>query len=358
MATNYVNAESVEYLEYAVKDLNKSSQMYESLNFKCLGRRNEESKRSKLYGQGDIRLVLSASSRDDDPVARFVASHGDGVIDVALRVPAAAQDIHIAEKRGAKVVATAHQWTGASCKAHVARVAAFGDVVHSFVTFEKGGHLEDFFPEDRQSLNGGSNDVSNPKGFFQTIDHITVNVEKGRMDPVAQFYRDVFGFTEVRHFDIRTEKSGLLSRALRSPNGRVTMPINEPTNEKSQIQEFLNQFNGPGVQHIAFHVSDIVASLKDLKTKGFEFLSVPDTYYEAIPSRVPNVREDLSELQKLNVLVDGSEKGYLLQIFSQTLVGPLFYELIQRRGDNGFGEGNFRALFEAIERDQMRRGVI
>lgn len=348
-----VNLRSVEYLEFAVKDLKASSQLYESMGFTCLGRRTETSRRSKLYGQGDIRFVLTASSSDSDPAARFTQAHGDGVIDIALGIDDPAASLATAAKRGAQVIQQAEVLSGEDgAAAHRGAICAFGDVRHSFLRYEGATRLESFFPEERVAPTG-------MKGrLFQAIDHITVNVEKGRLDAVADFYRDVFGFTEVRHFDIRTEKSGLLSRAMRSPNGRLTMPFNEPTNDKSQIQEFLDTFHGPGVQHVALHVSDIIHSLKELTSQGFEFLTVPDTYYEAVPKRVPNVKEPMAELQKLGILVDGSDKGYLLQIFSQTLVGPLFYELIQRRGDNGFGEGNFRALFEAIERDQERRGVL
>ena len=350
---NYVNAAGVDCLEDAVKDLKQASSLYESMGFTCLGRRTEPTRRSKLYGQGDIRLVLTASSTDADPVAQFVAVHGDGVIDIALKVDGVDDAIGEASRRGARALTPPRDERGHDGRGRRrAEIAAFGDVRHSFTTYEARVTLEDFFPEERVS-------PSDMKGiFFQTVDHITVNMEKGRMEPTVQFYQNVFGFTEVRYFDIRTAKSGLISRAMRSPNGRITMPFNEPTNEKSQIQEFLNTFHGPGVQHVAFHVTDIIASLKDLTSKGFEFLSVPGTYYDAVPKRVPNVRESMEELKRLNILVDGTDKGYLLQIFSQNLVGPLFYELIQRRGDNGFGEGNFRALFESIERDQERRGVI
>ena len=276
---------------------------------------------------------------------------------MAIRVDQAERALAQAIKLGARAVLSP-ETTFASVGSRAgglqsrAAIHAFGDVRHSLISYEKGAALVDFFPENSQA-------VTSHKGrFCQTIDHVTVNLPKGELDRVAKFYSDVFGFSEVRYFDIRTAKSGLISKAMRSANGRITMPFNEPTNDKSQIQEFLNTFHGPGVQHIALHVSSILLALEEYEKQGLKFLTVPATYYEAVPERVPHVNETMADLQRHSILVDGTDKGYLLQIFSENLVGPLFYEFIQRKGDNGFGEGNFRALFESIERDQERRGVI
>lgn len=198
-----------------------------------------------------------------------------------------------------------------------------------------------------------------PKGFgFDFIDHLTNNVPKGELDKTAKFYEDVFNFKEIRFFDIKGSATGLLSRAMRSPCGKITIPINEPTEDKSQIQEYLNEYKGSGIQHIALSTEDICNSVKAIKESGIQTLDVPDTYYEMLDDRVPHITEDFNTLKNLRILADGDEEGYLLQIFTQNQIGPIFYEFIQRKNHFGFGDGNFQALFEAIERDQRRRGFL
>ena len=187
---------------------------------------------------------------------------------------------------------------------------------------------------------------------------MTNNVPKGELDKWAKFYEDVFNFREIRFFDIKGSATGLLSRAMRSPCGKITIPINEPTEDKSQIQEYLDEYKGSGIQHIALLTEDICSSVQNVKKQGVETLDVPDTYYEMLGDRVPNITEDFNTLKSLRLLADGDDEGYLLQIFSQNVIGPIFYEFIQRKNHWGFGEGNFQALFEAIERDQKRRGVL
>jgi 4-hydroxyphenylpyruvate dioxygenase len=194
------------------------------------------------------------------------------------------------------------------------------------------------------------------KGFF-AIDHLTNNVERGTLNRWATFYRDVFGFTEVRTFDIRGERTGLYSFALRSPCGTFCIPINEADEAKSQINEYIERYKGPGVQHLAFSTSDILASLDAMKGSAVEFLDIEDDYYAKVFDRVPNVTEDHARIREHNVLVDGDDEGYLLQIFTKDILGPIFIELIQRENHFSFGEGNFGALFRSIERDQARRGV-
>jgi 4-hydroxyphenylpyruvate dioxygenase len=194
------------------------------------------------------------------------------------------------------------------------------------------------------------------KGFL-AIDHLTNNVEKGTMQRWADFYKDVFGFTEVRYFDIRGVRTGLTSYALRSPCGSFCIPINEADEQKSQINEFIEQYRGPGIQHLAFLTNDILGSLARLEGAPISFLDIDDDYYASVWSRVPGVSEDHTEIQRRKVLVDGDSDGYLLQIFTKPLCGPIFIELIQRKNHLSFGEGNFGALFRSIERDQARRGV-
>jgi 4-hydroxyphenylpyruvate dioxygenase len=202
----------------------------------------------------------------------------------------------------------------------------------------------------------------NPKGVGLTyIDHLTHNVHRGRMAEWASFYERLFNFREIRYFDIEGKLTGLKSKAMTSPCGKIRIPINESTDDKSQIQEYLSAYHGEGIQHIALGTDDIYETVETLKTKGVPFQTVPDTYYEQIDTRLPGHGEDLQRLATDRILIDGAPTkggGLLLQIFTQTVIGPIFFEIIQRRGNEGFGEGNFRALFESIELDQIRRGVL
>ena len=193
------------------------------------------------------------------------------------------------------------------------------------------------------------------------IDHLTHNVHRGNMDKWADFYERIFNFKEIRYFDIKGQMTGLVSRALGSPCGKIKIPLNESKDDKSQIEEFLTDYNGEGIQHIALATKNIINSIEILKNQNVSFLDVPDTYYEMIADRIPWHKEPVDKLQKLKILIDGEKEqkyGLLLQIFTENVFGPVFFEIIQRRGNEGFGEGNFQALFEAIERDQIRRGTL
>ncbi|MGH8488838.1 MAG: 4-hydroxyphenylpyruvate dioxygenase, partial [Gammaproteobacteria bacterium] len=194
------------------------------------------------------------------------------------------------------------------------------------------------------------------------VDHLTHNVRKGRMDEWASFYERLFDFSEIRYFDIQGQKTGLKSRAMASPGGKIRIPINEPSDRHSQIQEYLQAYGGEGIQHIALATHDIYTTVESLRERGVKFLDVPETYYDALEKRVPGHGEDLERLRRDRILIDGATRqeqgGLLLQIFTETVIGPIFFEVIQRKGNEGFGEGNFQALFEAIEREQMQRGVL
>jgi 4-hydroxyphenylpyruvate dioxygenase len=191
------------------------------------------------------------------------------------------------------------------------------------------------------------------------IDHLTHNVQRGNMNTWAGFYEQLFNFREIRYFDIEGKKTGLFSRAMTSPCGKIRIPINESQDDKSQIEEYLREYQGEGIQHIALAADGIYRTVDVLRARGVEFQDTPDTYYEGVNARVTGHREDLAELQKRRILIDGSaDTGILLQIFTKNVIGPIFFEIIERKGNEGFGEGNFRALFESIELDQMRRGVI
>lgn len=217
-----------------------------------------------------------------------------------------------------------------------------------------------YFVKEDQSI--GFETLKNPmivpdKGFV-FIDHLTNNVYKGTMQTWASFYKDIFGFEEVRYFDIKGQKTGLTSYALKSPCGQFCIPINEANEAKSQINEYLEEYRGPGVQHLAFLTRDLISSLSQLEGTGIDTLDIAPNYYDKAFARVPQVKEDRNAIRKHNILIDGDDDGYLLQIFTKNLVGPIFIELIQRENHLSFGEGNFQALFDSIERDQMKRGVL
>jgi 4-hydroxyphenylpyruvate dioxygenase len=204
-------------------------------------------------------------------------------------------------------------------------------------------------------------DIAVPRVGLTGIDHLTHNVHRGRMQLWAEFYERLFNFREVRYFDIEGRLTGLKSKAMTSPDGRIRIPINESADDKSQIAEYLEAYHGEGIQHIALATGDIYAAVEALQARAISFMSVPDTYYEAVDTRVPGHGEDLTRLKRDRILIDGAPaaaQGLLLQIFTETVIGPIFFEIIQRKGNEGFGEGNFRALFESIERDQIRRGVL
>ncbi len=340
-----------DYVEFAVGDLDKALSLYLHMGFEKAGIReiHERKLRSYRVVQNDINIILSHSTDPKDPVARFHHSHGDGIMSVAFLCEDAVSALEIAVSRGAEVVESPRSYQKDFGSVTQASIKAFGDVRHTFIS-RRGNLFAEGFDVPHKVTS---------RGFgLMGIDHVTNNVAKGEMENWAKYYEQIFGLRNTRFFDIHTQRTGLYSKVMESPNGVIKMPVNEPTEEASQIQEFLDMNHGAGVQHLALTTNNIVETLVKLKREGLDFLSVPRTYYDAVPKRVPNIKENLNELADLDILVDGSEKGYLLQIFTKNVVGPFFYEVIQRRGDNGFGEGNFTALFEAIERDQIARGVL
>ncbi len=340
-----------DHLEFAVADLDRAGQLYQRLGFQKVGSRElrERQLKSHLFVQGNVRIVLSQCADTKDPVFQFVKTHGDGVISVAFLCEDAVSALEIATNRGAEVVTPPKAFQRDFGEVQSASIKAFGDVQHTFLS-RKGALFAEGFE--------GPCQTGTPGFGFTRIDHITNNLEKGKLDVWVEYYEKIFGLKNVRFFDIHTQRTGLYSKVMQSPDGVIKLPLNEPIEDTSQIQEFIDINHGPGVQHVALATQDIVGTLRMLRKECLKFLEVPATYYEQIPKRIPNVTENLAELQELGILVDGSEKGYLLQIFSENVVGPFFFEVIQRKGDEGFGEGNFTALFEAIERDQIRRGVL
>lgn len=296
-----------------------------------------------LYRQAGIRFLLDRDPRSF--AARFGALHGPSISAMGWKVVDAGAAFHEAVRRGARAYEGPPAYGGAPS------VYGIGDsLIHFVEDGDPPPWLAEFAPHDHPLLV--------PDKGFVAIDHLTNNVHKGTMTKWASFYRDIFGFTEVRYFDIRGVKTGLTSYALRSPDGSFCIPINEGSEERSQIEEYLREYNGPGIQHLAFLTHDLLDSLDRLEGSGIETLDIDPSYYDTVFDRVPNVSEDRERIRRHKVLVDGDEQGYLLQIFTRNLIGPIFIELIQRKNHQSFGEGNFGALFRSIERDQERRGAL
>ncbi|HVD65851.1 MAG TPA: 4-hydroxyphenylpyruvate dioxygenase [Gaiellaceae bacterium] len=313
---------------------------------------------SYVLEQGDVRLVLTTALREDHEITRHQARHGDGVRDIALAVPDADEAYRQAVQRGARGVREPTKLEDDHGVVELASIATYGDTIHTFV--DRSEYEGPFLPG---FVSVSSNGQARGDAGLTNIDHIVGNVELGRMDQWVEFYERVFGMTNILHFgdeQIQTEYSALMSKVMSDGEGKIKFPINEPAEgkRKSQIDEYIEFYNGAGAQHIALATTDIVATVESLKDRGVLFLDTPDTYYEDAPERVGEIEEDYAELREHKILVDRDEDGYLLQIFTKTAQDrpTLFFEVIERHGARGFGDGNFKALFEAIEREQALRG--
>lgn len=309
---------------------------------------------AEVFSQGQVRFVVLAHPDQNHPSVKYFKDHGEGVCKISFLVENAELALNEALRRGAELkeklttIESEHGIYRHGC------IQGFGDVLNEFIERPMAFFRPHFVKLD-----------SDPKATpltqrFSRIDHLTNNVAKGEMRRWVNFYKQIFGMEVTRYFDIKGQKTGLESEVVQLANGSVIIPINEPAenNSKSQIQEFLDLHKGPGVQHIALMTADITKTVGDLQNRGIKFLKIPKTYYENIPNRPFKVEEDLALLEKRQLLVDGDNEGYLLQNFTEAYVGPLFFETIQRKNHWGFGEGNFQALFDAIELDQMKRGYL
>jgi 4-hydroxyphenylpyruvate dioxygenase len=310
---------------------------------------------SHVLQQGRIRIVLTGALTPGHEIGAHVAHHGDGVKVIALSVPDVDYAYRTAVERGAVGVAEPHDLTDEHGTVRAASIRTYGETLHTFV--DRSGYTGPFMP------GYAAREDDAPGVGLLTIDHIVGNVELGRMEEWVSYYEDVFGMREMIHFsddDISTEYSALMSKVVTDGNGKVKFPLNEPAEgkRKSQIDEYLEFYGGPGAQHIAVATRDIVATVTEMRARGIEFLATPDSYYDEAPGRVGEIDEDIEDLRRLGILVDRDDEGYLLQIFTKP-VGDrptMFFEVIERHGARGFGEGNFKALFEAIEREQAARG--
>jgi 4-hydroxyphenylpyruvate dioxygenase len=313
---------------------------------------------SHVLEQGRIRLVLTGTLSGDDAIGEHHKRHGDGVHAIALSVPDTKAAYEHAVANGARGIETPHELSDEHGIVRLASIETYGETRHVFVERGEygGAFLPGYEPRDAKP-------AANADGLFVGIDHVVGNVPLGHMEEWVHYYERVFGMTEMIHFSdeqISTEYSALMSKVVTDGSGRIKFPINEPAEgkKKSQIDEYLDFYRGPGVQHIALSTTNIVRTVDELRQRGVEFLAIPEAYYHEVPERVGEIEEDLADLSRLGILVDRDDEGYLLQIFSKP-VGDrptLFYEVIERHGARGFGDGNFKALFEALEREQERRG--
>ncbi|MBK8943446.1 MAG: 4-hydroxyphenylpyruvate dioxygenase [Polyangiaceae bacterium] len=336
---NPAGLDGIDFVEFASPDPQRLHRLFLTFGFSRTMR--HASRPIELYEQGDIRLLLNRDAAGHAPA--FRALHGPSIPSMGWRVRDAKVAMKACVERGGT--------PGSGGLTDTAIVGIGGSLLQLVDGADDPRRWErlGFIPLDNPTLV--------PDKGFVAIDHLTNNVERGTMQRWASFYKDVFGFSEVRYFDIRGVKTGLTSYALRSPCGKFCIPINEADEAKSQINEYLEEYRGPGIQHLAFLTRDILTSLRAMDGGGIETLDIDADYYASVFDRVPNVTEDHGEIEARNVLVDGDERGYLLQIFTKNLVGPIFIEIIQRKNHDSFGEGNFGALFRSIERDQAKRGV-
>ncbi|MTV26544.1 4-hydroxyphenylpyruvate dioxygenase [Nitriliruptoraceae bacterium ZYF776] len=349
-------------IEFWVGNAKQAAHYYRTaFGFKLVGYAGPETgvrdRASYVLQQRAIRFVLTTGLTPDHEVVAHQALHGDGVRDVAFRVPDAELAFAMAVERGATPFHEPEVREDEHGKVQIAAIRAYGDTIHSFVQRDdySGVYLPGYQPVADDPL-------ASPVGL-SAIDHVVCNVELGEMDTWARFYERIMGFSQLRHFDdeaISTEYTALMSKVLWDGHGRIKLPINEPAEgkKKSQIDEYLEYYRSPGVQHLALSTGDIVRTVRDLRAKGVSFLTVPPEYYVDAKARVGEVDESWDDLQELGILVDRDDEGYLLQIFTEPVEDrpTVFYEIIERHGAKGFGVGNFKALFEAIERAQDLRG--
>jgi 4-hydroxyphenylpyruvate dioxygenase len=350
---NPMGTDGFEFVEYTAPNTAELASLFKKLGFRAVAK--HRSKHVTLYRQGDINFIINAEP--DSFAQAFAKVHGPSACAMAFRVADAAYAYERAIKLGAKPVQSA----AGPMELNIPAIEGIGGSLIYLVDRygDKGSIYDvDFVPlttDEDQAEDAG----------LTYIDHLTHNVWRGRMDEWAGFYERLFNFREIRYFDIEGKLTGLKSKAMTSPCGKIRIPINESSDDKSQIEEYLKAYKGEGIQHIALGTDDIYKTIPALRDLDISFMTPPPaTYYEMLHERLPGHDEDVDQMQELGVLIDGApgqdgdEQGLLLQIFTNTVIGPIFFEIIQRKGDEGFGEGNFRALFESIERDQIERGVL
>lgn len=345
---NPTGTDGFDFLEFTTNDFKKLDQQFQALGMTPIAKHHAHD--VILYQQDDIRFLLNTAN--NSMASKFAGSHGACVSAMGFRVKDAKAAHTHAIQHGAKNYEPHHEKSIYDIPA----IYGVGESLIYFVDYKNeqpnySSHFSALSPAEKNKNSVG----------LTYIDHVTHNLYRGNMQKWADFYEKIFKFREVRYFDIEGKLTGLKSKAMTSPCNKIRIPLNESSDDKSQIEEFLKDFHGEGIQHIALGSKQIYSSVELLHQNGIEFLETPDTYYELIEKRLPKHDEPIELLKKLRILIDGTtknEKKLLLQIFTKNMLGPVFFEIIQRKGDEGFGEGNFKALFESIELDQIRRGVL
>lgn len=344
---NPAGTRDFEFVEFSSPDPGQLAALFTQLGFQPFAR--HKSRPLTWFTQGDIHFLVSEESKGF--AADFSKLHGPSACAMGFKVENAQHAFQHALKQNATPCKRKMLEFG------VPAISGIGDSLLYLVD----DNIRDRLYRDQFELISATEATAANVGLTY-IDHLTHNVHRGHMDPWAEFYERVFNFREIRYFDIKGSMTGLHSRAMTSPCGKIRIPVNEGTDDKSQIEEFLHQYHGEGIQHIALGSDDIYQTVATLRKNGVKFMDVPDTYYDMISERLPGHNEAIEQLREQRILIDGHMEGgklvLLLQIFTENLIGPIFFEIIQRKGDEGFGEGNFQALFESIERDQMARGVL
>ena len=354
---NPMGTDGFEFIEFAAPDPEAMGGLFERLGFKAIARHRH--KNVLLFRQGEINFIVNAEP--DSFAQRFARQHGPSICAIAFRV----NDAKAAYERAIALGAWGYAAQAGPGELNIPAIKGIGDSMIYFIDRWRGkagarpgdiGNIG-FYDVDFEPSAGAE---LNPAGHgLVTIDHLTHNVHKGRMKEWAEFYERLFNFREIRYFDIEGQVTGVKSKAMTSPCGKIRIPINEEGTEKAgQIQEYLDRYHGEGIQHVALGSTDLCRTVDAMRAKGVKLLDTVDTYYELVERRIPGHGESVAELKKRKILVDGKAGALLLQIFTENQLGPIFFEFIQRKGDEVFGEGNFKALFESIELDQVRRGVL
>jgi 4-hydroxyphenylpyruvate dioxygenase len=363
MADDFMPLLGWDHVEFWVGNAKQAAFFYEhAMGFSRIAYEGPETgvrdRASYVLQQGDIRFVVTSALREEHDITKHCARHGDGVKDIALAVPDATEAYRQAVQRGARGIAEPFRVEDEFGSIELSAIATYGDTIHTFVN--RADYAGPFKP-GYVSVSG--NGASGGGVGLTNIDHIVGNVELGRMNHWVEYYERVFGMTEMIHFsdeDISTEYSALMSKVMADGEGKIKFPINEPAEgkRKSQIEEYIEFYGGAGAQHVALATNNIVETVEALKERGMLFLETPDSYYDEVPDRVGEIDEDYADLRRHRILADRDDDGYLLQIFTKTAQDrpTVFFEVIERHGARGFGDGNFKALFEAIEREQALRG--
>jgi len=350
-AANPLATDGFEFVEYTAPDTAELGRLFESMGFSRVAR--HRSKDVSLYRQGDINFIVNAEP--NSLAQQFARDHGPSACAMAFRVKDAAHALRSAVAAGAKEV----KGSVGPMELNIPAIEGIGGSLIYLVDRYRNPTIYDI-----DFVREPGTEPSPAGAGLVDIDHLTHNVAKGRMDYFYDFYHRIFNFREQQYFDISGEYTGLTSRALCAPCGKIRIPINESkfehgSGQVDQIQEFIQQYRGEGIQHVALRTDDIFRTWDDLHARGLKFMTAPpDSYYEMLEERLPGHGQSVADLQKRGILLDGADGRYLAQIFTQTLIGPIFFEIIERKGDDGFGQGNFRALFVSMERDQIRRGSL